>query len=163
MYINMPFFRKNIMDKLKNLLTLISDGRPTKERINEEIDEYIDIFQEKLFNRSQYDLSRLLFKGNVTIHEMKDLFITCQYSHYNAVLDDVEVSIERYAPFLKINPEFRRLQSGNDCSSTIHYKIPLIFEITPEMKSSMKSIMLQKELDKSLCTNIGSLKKQSKL
>jgi hypothetical protein len=151
------------MRQLENLLILLSDGRPTKEMIDKEIDNHVDFFQEKLFNRSPSDLSRLLFNGNATIHEQLEFIITCQFKHYSEVLDDVELSVQRYSPFIKINPSFRRLKKTDDYISTIHYKIPLIFEVTPELKRSIKAIMLQKDLDKGLGINIVSSKKQSKI
>ena len=151
------------MDKLKKLLTLISEGRPTRQTIDDDVDACVDILQEEFFSRSQADLYFLLYRENKPIYERTDLIIVFKHEHYNDVFDDLKDSIQRYSPFLKLDPNVNEFELSKNYSKNIAFGFRLILEITPEMKKSIKSILLQKELAKSLETNLGAIKKQSKL
>jgi hypothetical protein len=146
------------MKSLENFLTLIVDGRPTTKRIDDKIDEFVEYLVDKVFSGSDSKLKYLLFNEESRIYEKDDFLIVIDKQHYDSILDDITTSMQRYKPFLNFHPQFDRENMRYRYQS--YFKIPMVLEITPEMK---KSMILEKNLDKNLKRNKGITKKQTKV
>jgi hypothetical protein len=129
---------------------LIADGQPSQELIDHQIDNTVKKMVDAYLYESDETMlvqdSLLNVNSNLKISD-DNLFIYSYSQHFDEVIQKVERSIERYSPFLKLDPDHehpaekkRKKVVPNKLTGMRFY---LVLEITPTIK---KAFLLSQQL-----------------
>lgn len=139
------------MIDLKKLL--VCEGKPSQYMIDYKVDAAVKnmvdkyMFEDDKFVNRDYFFNELFDTNKKAGLSDKSLRIYTQAQYFDDVVESVQKSLERYSPFLQLDPYFSKelsaqkydkLDRGNaKPEKIIHIDFRIDLEITPEMKKMM--------------------------